>query len=76
MSRRGNCHDNVVAEGFFQLLTWERFRRHAYLTREAAWSDVFNHIEMSYNSKRRHGFNDQLSPVEYEKRIAERLVSV
>ena len=23
MSRRGNCHDNAVAEGFFQLLKRE-----------------------------------------------------
>jgi len=28
------------------------------------------------NSKRRHGFNDLLSPVEYEKKFTERLVSV
>ena len=76
MSRRGNCHDNAVAESFFQLLKRERVRRHVYPTREAARSDVFNYIEMFYNSKRRHGFNDQLSPVEYEKRFTERLVSV
>ncbi len=76
MSRRGNCYDNAVAESFFQLLKRERIRRHVYPTREAARSDVFNYIEMFYNSKRRHGFNDQLSPVEYEKRFTERLVSV
>jgi hypothetical protein len=33
-------------------------------------------IEMFYNSKRRHGFNNLLSPVEYERRFTERLVSV
>lgn len=27
MSRRGNCHDNAVAESFFQLLKRERIRR-------------------------------------------------
>ena len=31
--------------------------------------DIFDYIEMFYNVKRRHGFNDQLSPVEYEKRF-------
>ena len=66
MSRRGNCHDNAVAESFFQLLKRERIRRHIYATREAARSDVFNYIEMFYNTRRRHGFNNQLSPVEYE----------
>ena len=76
MSRRGNCYDNAVAESFFQLLKRERIRRHVYPTREAARSDVFNYIEMFYNSKRRHGFNEQLSPVEYENRFTERLASV
>lgn len=27
MSRRGNCHDNAVAESFFQLLIRERIKR-------------------------------------------------
>ncbi len=31
MSRRGNCHDNAVAESFFQLLKRERIRRRTYL---------------------------------------------
>ncbi len=38
--------------------------------------DVFDYIEMFYNTKRRHGFNDLLSPVEYENKITERLISV
>ena len=41
MSRRGNCHDNAVAESFFQLLKCERIRRRTYATREAARQDVF-----------------------------------
>ena len=54
MSRRGNCHDNAVAESFFQLLKRERIRRRAYTTRDDAKADVFNYIEMFYNSQRRH----------------------
>jgi len=76
MSRRGNCHDNAVAESFFQLLKRERVKRHIYSTRIDARADLVDYIEMFYNSKRRHGFNDLLSPVEYEKRFTERLVSV
>lgn len=76
MSRRGNCHDNAVAESFFQLLKRERIKRHIYSTRNDARADVVDYIEMFYNSKRRHGFNNQLSPVEYENRFTERLVSV
>ena len=76
MSRRGNCHDNAVAESFFQLLKRERIKRKTYTTREDARTDVFDYIEMFYNARRRHGFNNQLSPVEYEKQYKMRLESV
>ena len=76
MSRRGNCHDNAVAESFFQLLKRERVRQKIYSTRDAARSDLFDYIELFYNPKRRHGHNDQLSPVEYEKKYRKRLESV
>ena len=76
MSRRGNCHDNAVAESFFQLLKRERIKRQLYSTRDDARGDVIDYIEMFYNTRQRHGFNEMLSPVEYEKRFTERLVSV
>ncbi|MFB6380275.1 IS3 family transposase [Atlantibacter hermannii] len=59
MSRRGNCHDNAVAESFFQLLKRERIKKKIYGTREEARSDIFDYIEMFYNSKRRHGSSEQ-----------------
>jgi putative transposase len=68
MSRRGNCHDNAVAESFFQLLKRERIRRRTYMTREAARQDVFDYIEMFYNPKRKHTNNGMLSPVDFEAR--------
>ena len=49
MSRRGNCHDNAVAESFFNLLKRERIRRKTYRTREDARQDVFDYIELFYN---------------------------
>ncbi len=76
MSRRGNCHDNAVAESFFQLLKRERVKRKIYSTRGDARMDIFEYIEMFYNVKRRHGSNNQLSPVEYEKQYERRLTSV
>ncbi|EPK3803192.1 IS3 family transposase, partial [Enterobacter hormaechei] len=66
MSRRGNCHDNAVAESFFQLLKRERIKKKIYGTREEARSDIFDYIEMFYNRKRRHGSSEQMSPTEYE----------
>ena len=67
MSRRGNCHDNAVAESFFNLLKRERIRRRTYKTRAEARQDVFDYIEMFYNPKRKHVRNGMLSPVEYER---------
>ncbi|NAR99891.1 IS3 family transposase [Acinetobacter haemolyticus] len=58
MSRRGNCHDNAVAESFFQLLKRERIKRKIYSTCAEARSDIFEYFEMFYNVKRRHGAND------------------
>ncbi|WP_253454402.1 MULTISPECIES: IS3 family transposase [Erwinia] len=76
MSRRGNCHDNAVAESFFQLLKRERIKKKIYGTREEARSDIFDYIEMFYNSKRRHGSSDQMSPIEYENQYYQRFGSV
>ena len=67
MSRRGNCHDNAVAESFFQLLKRERVKRKIYPTRSQARADVFDYIKMFYSPVRRHGNNKGLCPVKYEK---------
>ncbi len=53
MSRRGNWHDNAVAERFLQLLKRELIKKRIYGTREEARSDICDYIEMFYNSKRR-----------------------
>ena len=76
MSRRGNCHDNAVAESFFQLLKRERIKKKIYGTREEARGDIFDYIEMFYNSKRRHGSSDHMLPTEYENQYYQRLGSV
>ena len=67
MSRRGNCHDNAVAESFFNLIKRERIRRRTYKTRDEARRDVFDYIEMFYNPKRKHANNGLLSPVDFER---------
>lgn len=73
MSRRRNCHDNAVAESFFNALKKERIKRRIYPTRAAADSDMFDYIEMLYNPVRRHGSAGDLcnlSPAEFERRYA------
>jgi transposase InsO family protein len=66
MSRRGNCHDNAVAESFFSTLKselGERFESHG-----DAKMELFDYIEVFYNQKRRHSTIGQISPAEYERR--------
>lgn len=72
MSRRSNCHDNAVAESFFQLLKRERTRRRPYRTRNDARRDVFAYIELFYDPKRKHTNNRILSPVDFEIRQQKR----
>ena len=67
MSRRGNCHDNAVAESAFSSLKRERIRRRAYKTREEARQDVFDYVEMFYNPVRKQARNGMLSPVQFER---------
>lgn len=67
ISRRGNCHDNAVAESFFNLLKRERIRRKVYRSRDEARQDVFDYIEMFYQPKREHVRNGMLSPADFEK---------
>lgn len=67
MSRRGNCHDNAVAESFFANLKKEETRRKIYATREDARQAIFRYIEMFYNLKRRHTYNNRVAPAVYEQ---------
>jgi putative transposase len=76
MSRRGNCHDNAVAENFFSLLKPERIRRKTYRTRDEARSFVFDYIEMFCNPKRKHANNGMLSPINFEKQQKMKLQGV
>ncbi len=76
MSRKGNCHDNAVAESFFSLLKKDRVRRKIYSTRAEARAEIFDYIEGFYNPRRNHGTNGGLSPVRYEKQYYQQLEDV
>ena len=76
MSRRGNCHDNAVAESFYAILKKEKIRRIKYKTRADARLATFNYIEMLYNPKRRHTHNNRVAPTVYEQRYYENQKSV
>lgn len=76
MSRRGNCHDHAVAKSFFQQLKRERIRKKLCATKSQARGDVFNYIEMFYNSRRCHSHAEGLLPIEFERRYFLRLGSI
>ena len=67
MSRKGNCHDNAVAESFFHTLKEELVTDADYKTRNEARQSIFKYIELFYNRKRRHSTINYQAPLVYEK---------
>ena len=65
MRQCGNCYDNADIESFFQLLKRQRIRRKIYAVQEAARRDIFDYIELFYNTKQRHGYAKDVAPVEF-----------
>ncbi|NQY25630.1 MAG: DDE-type integrase/transposase/recombinase [Piscirickettsiaceae bacterium] len=76
MSRRGNCHDNAVAESFLASIKKRIIRKKIYLTRHDTKAEIFNFIEMFYNPKKRHSHTDGVSPVKFEEAYFSELQSV
>ena len=70
MSRRGNCHDNAVAEAFFSSLKSERADRFASVSQ--AQRELFAYIEVFYNQRRRHSSIGYVSPAAFERAHAAR----
>lgn len=66
MSRKGECHDNAVAESFFHTLKEELVYDEDFATKQDAKQAIFKYIELFYNRKRRHSFIGYKSPFEYE----------
>lgn len=67
MSRKGECHDNAVAESFFNTLKKESIQSKTYQTRDEARLAIFEYIELFYNSTRLHSTIDYQSPNDFEK---------
>lgn len=76
MSRRGNCHDNAVAESFFATFKKRVTQKKIYATRAEAKTEIFNFIEMFYNPIKRHTHTGGVSPVQYENDYFQKLQSV
>jgi putative transposase len=66
MSRRGNCYDNAVMEGFFSTVKSEL--RDRFDSCGEAKMELFDYIEVFYNQRRRHSTLGQISPAAFERR--------
>jgi transposase InsO family protein len=75
MSRRGNCYDNAAVESFFSTLKTELVHRTTFGDRRHAHSALFDYIETFYNTRRRHSALGYISPAEFERRGARKLLA-
>ncbi len=66
MSRRGNCHDNAVAESFFSSLKNEITHERLFATRQEAKAAISDYIEVYYNRSRLHQTLGYRTPVDVE----------
>jgi putative transposase len=69
MSRRGDCSDNAVMEAFFSSVKSETADRLASCSE--AMMELFDHIEVFYNQRRRHLTLGQISPAAFERRATQ-----
>lgn len=70
MSRKGDCHDNAVAESFFGNLKNELTWHCTFSTRNEARAAIFDYIEVFYNRQRLHQTLGYISPMRYEEQHA------
>ncbi len=67
MSRKGNCWDNACTESFFAQMKKEWFRQREPMSRDETCTQTGFYIEHYYNTIRRHGHLNQMSPMAFER---------
>jgi putative transposase len=67
MSRADNPYDNAFMESYFSRFKAELLEDGIFGTLEDAQTEIFEYIEMYYNTQRRHSALDYRSPLDYEK---------
>jgi putative transposase len=67
MGSRADCRDNALAESFFASLKKELINRCSWPSRGELRTAVFDHIELFYNTTRRHSTLGMLAPDQFEK---------
>ena len=71
MGRVGSALDNAAAEAFNSILKVEYVHRHRFRTRAEARLKIATWIVDFYNTRRRHSACDGMSPIDYERLMAE-----
>ena len=71
MGSVGDCYDNAMCESFNATLECELLAKHRFKTQREASLAIFDFIEAWYNPHRRHSALGYLSPINYERRMAE-----
>ena len=69
MSRADNPYDNAFMESCFSRFKAELLQDGIFETIEDAQTEIFEYIEMYYNTLRLHSSLDYQSPDEYEKQF-------
>lgn len=71
MSRKGNCHDNAVAESFFATLEVEVLQHQRLADLQEARGVLGRWIEGVYNRRRLHSAIGYYSPVDFEQQYGQ-----
>ena len=71
MGRVGSALDNAAAEAFNSTIKVEYIHRHRFTTRAEARLKISTWIVDFYNLRRRHSTCDGMSPIDYERFMAE-----
>ena len=71
MGSVGDCYDNAMCESFNAILECELIDRHRFKTQREAALAVFEFIEAWYNPRRRHTSIGMLSPIDFERKMAQ-----
>jgi putative transposase len=66
MSRAENVYDNAFMEALFSRFKAELLQGGAFQNKQDAYTEIFEYIEMYYNTKRRHSALNYESPMHYE----------
>ncbi|CAA9468238.1 MAG: Mobile element protein [uncultured Segetibacter sp.] len=67
MSRANNPYDNAFMESCFSRFKAELMQEGAFENKEDAQTEIFEYIEMYYNTQRRHSSLKYVSPVKFEQ---------